>query len=348
MLTPMLVQYVVGLCCLRRNPDAVDVTVGDRVLDVAAKKKRDVDITVTLKEADGTVRAFKAYEVKREGEPLDVTTVEQLCIKLRDMPAVTHRAIVSASDFTDGGIAKAEAHDVELFVLKPWTEPVAKRFREFPDVGPPEGFLRRFTSNLLVWVDWRLLLHVPGGPRSFGYENSAPLFAADGSVHNKFATLTAFSEDLLLRSTEKLFELEPAETIARTFAEAPLADNEDFVAGPAWPHTHTLEVGEDQVHLKFDTNLALLNAVTISGRLQWQRRKRVPEFYVLERVPTGEVFAGAAMADWGSPDGKMFAMIVSPTSRTVGIHTIRLEEKHKNAIRQLKIPLEALPPGQKS
>lgn len=37
MLTPMVVQYVVGLCCLRRNPDAVDVTVGDLVLDEKAK-----------------------------------------------------------------------------------------------------------------------------------------------------------------------------------------------------------------------------------------------------------------------------------------------------------------------
>ena len=70
MLTPMLVQYLVALCCLRRNPDAVDVTVGDLVLDVAANKRRDVDITITLPEADGAVRAFKAYEVKREGEPL--------------------------------------------------------------------------------------------------------------------------------------------------------------------------------------------------------------------------------------------------------------------------------------
>jgi hypothetical protein len=89
LMTPMLVQYVVGLCCLRRNPDAVDVTVGDLVLDTAAKKRRDVDVTITLKNADDSVSASKAYEVKREGEPLDVTTVEKLYAKLHDMPAVT-------------------------------------------------------------------------------------------------------------------------------------------------------------------------------------------------------------------------------------------------------------------
>jgi hypothetical protein len=339
MLTPMLVQYVIGLCCLRRNPDAVDVTVGDLVLDVAAKKRRDVDVTVTLKEADGTVRAFKAYEVKREGEPLDVATVEQLCIKLRDMPAVTHRAIVSASDFTGGAIAKADAHNVELFVLKRWIDPLAKQFPEFPDVGRPDEFLRQFNSNLLVWVDWRLNLHVPDGPRSFCYEDSAPLFAADGSVHKEFATMRAFTDALLYRSTEILFRLEPAETISRTFPAEPMAGNEDFEAGPAWPHTHTLGVVADQVFLKFGTGLALINSVTISGHLQWQRRKRVPEFYIVERVPTGEVFAGAAVADWGSGDGKMFAMIFPPDSRTLGIHQFQLHEKHRNAIRQLKIPL---------
>src|SRR6266545_8237276 len=120
MLSPMHLQYLVGLCCLRRDPTAVDVTIGDLVLDTAAGKARDVDVTVTITD-DGRTSAFKAFEVKREGEPLDVVTVEQLCLKLRDMPSVTHRTIVSASGFTGGAIAKAEAHNVELFALKPWT-----------------------------------------------------------------------------------------------------------------------------------------------------------------------------------------------------------------------------------
>lgn len=62
----------------------------------AAGKERDVDVTVTLSESPGIVRAFKAYEVKRDKAPLDVADVEQLCIKLLDMPSVTYRAIVSA------------------------------------------------------------------------------------------------------------------------------------------------------------------------------------------------------------------------------------------------------------
>src|SRR2546421_467056 len=119
MLTPMQTQYLGGLCCLRHDPDAVDVTLGDFVPDVAAEKDRDVDITVTLREDGGVVRAFKGYEVKREKRPLDVADVEQLCIKFIDMPTVTHLAIVSASGFTDGAIKKATAHKVQLLALDP-------------------------------------------------------------------------------------------------------------------------------------------------------------------------------------------------------------------------------------
>jgi len=321
----------------------VDVTVGDLVLDTAANKSRDVDITVTLHEEGGAMRAFKAYEVKREGEPLDVATVEQLCIKLKDMPAVTHRAIVSASDFTGGAIAKAGTHDVELFVLKPWTKPLADQFPEFKGVGRPEEFLPSFESNLLYWVDCHLSLHVPPGSPAFNCEDVSPLFAADGSLHKEFPSLAKFKDALLLRSTQVLFPLEPAQTIARAFPPEPMADDVESLATPAWPHTHTLQATEQQVFLKCDTGLAPVNAVTISGKLQWKKRKRPTEFYILEHVSTGEAFAAAAVTDWGSPDGKMSAMVFSPNSRTVGIHTIQLHEKHKNAIRKLKIPLPATP-----
>ena len=50
-LSPMLVQYLVGLCALRWNADAVDidVTLGDMVPDEASGTKRDVDVTAPLR-----------------------------------------------------------------------------------------------------------------------------------------------------------------------------------------------------------------------------------------------------------------------------------------------------------
>lgn len=345
MLTPMQVQYVVGLCCLRRNPDAVDITVGDLVQDAAAEKPRDVDITVTLHEADGTLRAFKAYEVKREGEPLDVASVEQLCIKLKDMTTVTHRAIVSASGYTSGAIAKANAHNVMLYVLKPWTKPLAEQFPEFPDVGRPEEFLRGFTSNLLYWVNWQLFIVVPDGPPSFNWTETTPTFASDGSPHRSFATMKEFQDTVLMKSTEILFDLEPARTILRTFPVFVTVENDPFASTPPWPHTHTLDVREHKVFLKLDTGLATVTSVTICGSLQWRRRAKTPEFHVLEGVPSGEIFAAAAVADYGAGDGRMFAMIFPPDSPTLGIHQFQLLEKHKNAIRKLQIPVSTVQPS---
>jgi hypothetical protein len=330
----MLVQYVVGLCCLRRNPDAVDITVGDLVLDEAAEKRRDVDITVTLHEEDGTVRAFKAYEVKREGKPLDVATVEQLCIKLGDMPAVTHRAIVSASGFTSGAIAKANAHGVELFELKPWTRPLSEQFAEFQNAGTPSEFFRSFVTKLLVWNDWVTYLHVPLGPESFQYDDTGPLYAEDGSVHKTYASYGVLLDALLRRSTELLF----ASRLAHgQIVVSPNDLAKDLTAGGKWPHSHTLQVSEDQVYLKFATGLAKAMSFTISGHLEWESSNRELGFHILEQVPFGGPFAATALAEWGTPDGKMTAMIFDPESRTADVRTFTLSEKHKNFIRNLKI-----------
>src|SRR5712664_1730438 len=102
--THMELQYLLGLCCLRRFPDADEITVGDMVLDVAAKKVRDVDVTVTIPE-QAPVIALRAFELKDEAAPLDVATVEQLARKLQDMPQINERIIVSTSGFTDGASA---------------------------------------------------------------------------------------------------------------------------------------------------------------------------------------------------------------------------------------------------
>jgi hypothetical protein len=87
-LSPMLVQYLVGLCALKWNANAVnvDVTLGDMVPDDASGTKRDVDVTVTADTPDG-VYAFKGYEVKHWSSPLDVADVEALALKLKDMPS---------------------------------------------------------------------------------------------------------------------------------------------------------------------------------------------------------------------------------------------------------------------
>jgi hypothetical protein len=64
--SPMLAQYLVGLCALQWDAESVsiDVTLGDVVADAITGSGRDVDVMVTVDTPEG-VFAFKGYEVKR-------------------------------------------------------------------------------------------------------------------------------------------------------------------------------------------------------------------------------------------------------------------------------------------
>jgi hypothetical protein len=336
-LAPMLVQYLVGLCCLKWDPDAIDVTIGDMVVDTAAGKERDVDVTVTVTESGSTTHAFKAYEVKREGAPLDVTEVEALCLKLMDMPSLTHRAIVSASDFTDGAQAKAAHHGVELFGLRPWTRPLQEQFPSLTMQGTAkECFPMSKTS--LCWVGARYALVACDAKGNFTVQPEDRLLDRGGEPHSRHPTFAEYQQELLLRSTEILFPLEPAATVFRTFPVPFSAPEGVPPAGPAWPHTHTLDVSRDDVYVTTVNGICRLDFVTITGQLQWQRSVDRALYYVIERVPNGDAFAGALIST-EMRDGHMTGLVFSPKTREVGVHFVRLAEKHRNAIRKLKLDI---------
>src|SRR6266702_2127944 len=166
MLTHMLVQYLVGLCFLRGNPDAVQVELGDLVLDDVVGKKRDVDVTVTVRDESGESWAFKAFEVKDERVPLDVTVVEQLCLKLNDMSSITHRAIVSSSGFSDSAKRKAEHHEIDLYTLEDWTNPIEFDFPRFGLKGLPEDAMP-IKLSLLVWLNAHTRVIAPAAEGDF-------------------------------------------------------------------------------------------------------------------------------------------------------------------------------------
>lgn len=338
MLTPMMVQYLVGLCCLRHDPDAIDVTIGDMVLDEAAEKERDVDVTVTITDVNGEISAFKASEVKHEGNPLDVTAVEQLLMKLADMPKVTHRAIFSSSGYTDGARSKAQKHGVDLYTMLPWDRPIAQDFPDFPGVGTPGEFLAHFQSSLLYWAGWHMYFVASGGPPSFSFSDTTPVQSPEGKAHAKYSTMLEFKNDLLMRSTGILCTKNPASTVLETFPFEIFEKDEGYFAGPAWPHTHSLDLSGDAAWLNLEgEELFQLDSVTISGHLQWRKRVIEPEFHIFERVGDKRIFAGAAIADYGVDDGRMFAMIFPEKGREVGVHCFQIPEKQRNMIRELKI-----------
>lgn len=336
-LSPMLVQYLVGLCCLRYEPDAVDITIGDMVRDEAASEERDVDVTVTVTDSEGESCAFKAYEVKREGSPLDVADVEALCQKLTDMPSISHRAIVSSSGFTKGAKAKASSHGVDLFWLRPWTRPLEEQFPLLTMSGTADECFP-MSQVLLCWKEFSFSLVARMAKGSFSVQPDDPLFDDAGNVHSKYKTFSQYTSELLLRSTEILFPIEPASSVMRTFPIPFTVPEGETPAGPPWPHTHTLDVKDDVVHIQTDKGICQLDFVTITGFLRWERSPNRGQYYVMESVPDGGAFAAALIAQ-ELREGHMTCLVFSSKTREIGIHFVRLLEKHRNAIRRLKIDI---------
>lgn len=330
MFTPMLVQYLVGLCCLHNNPNAVDITLGDMVLDTASETKRDIDITVTIEEASKLISVFKAYEVKKEKEPLDVAKVGELCNKFGDMPSITHRAIVSASGFTSSAKRKAEKHKIELFSLEEWTTPLEV---EFPDLGLIGQPSQSIPTNyiLLCWINCYLYFHTPTGTPAFemGWKDS--IFTSTGLQHPKYLNYKQLSDKLLLRSTNILIKsdriIEKIPVILGTITD---------LNSPPWSDSHTMDIYDDDINIKLNGELVKLEAVTIRGELKWEMAKKSPIYYVMRRVTDGKPFAGAIIA-LGKEEGQMNTLILSPNSKSIGVHFVQLEEKHLNAIRKLKL-----------
>src|SRR4051812_25194800 len=106
MLTATDVHLLVGFLTIASTPDSVEVELGSRIYDAAAGEKRDVDVTTVMRNGDGRAEAFAGIEVKNEERPLGVQEVEELGAKLRDMPELSRRAIVSASGYTRPPIRK--------------------------------------------------------------------------------------------------------------------------------------------------------------------------------------------------------------------------------------------------
>jgi hypothetical protein len=272
----MLVQYLVGLLCVKANPDSIEITLGDQVVDPTIDKKRDVDVTVTAT-LSGRQYAFKAYEVKAEKTPLDVTVIEQLCQKLNDLGAFSHKGIVSSSGYSESATRKAVAHGVKLYSLQSWDTPVEADFPRLGLRGTPTNVLQ-FTRRLLMWNhDAYLHFHCPDAAEPFTVSDGDPIFTPSGKVH-KFATVSKYRQELLLRSTEILSTI------------APIIDMAGIES-----HTHTISIERDAACLMLSGKLCEISTVTILGFLGWVIDRKKIGYRIMRELETNSPFGAAAI-----------------------------------------------------
>jgi hypothetical protein len=331
----MLVQYLAGLCLQKwgDNASVKEVTLGHMVFDQASDEDRDVDVTVTFNTPDG-VYAFMGYEVKHERTPLDSTTVEQLAIKLQDMPDVTHRAIVSTSGYYKPAIKKAEFHGVDLYEIKEWTTPVAEQFPNFANMtGPPA---EHFTGVqfLLEWLARDVSLTVED-MRDLDIDPTDIFLNAKGKKHPVCPNAEALHREMVVRSIGYLYDVDEVKEKVKPLQQA-RANGEPLPETPQWLYRHTMDITGDEIYKRLsDKRRHRVSTVTITGDLRWQPYG--PLHLAIEKVATGEIFSAAVV--FPNPvSGRMKVLLISTVDRTVAWRDVELNRGQLNLIRNLKLP----------
>ena len=317
MLSPTDVHYLVGLLTKISSPESVDIILGDMVHDNITDKDRDIDITVTYKDANGLISAFNGIEVKRHSRPLDVTHIEQLTAKLNDMPDLSHRGIVSASGYRKPARKKAEARGVELFSLIQWNNTM----EGFGHISfPPDFFIMERT---LIWADRPLLTYNPSENIPDEIRNQITKNPSVGGVtggeDNSNITIQQLSEKLNLN------------------ALTVLKDREDIklLALGAEKKVKCLIKGIDGIYVKLKDSKLYLKQALLQGKVKWNERSISPEFKILVKEGELKPYVGCAIAELSQ--GNLVGITASQMDRNIKFINIPLSERNREKIRLIKL-----------
>lgn len=317
MLSATDVHYLIGLLTSISTPESVEIMLGDFVHDASIDKRRDVDVTVTYKDADGLISAFKGIEVKKHSRPLNVTHIEQLAAKLRDMPDVSHKAIVSASGYTQPALRKAEAHGVDLFSLIPWDNPT----EGFEHVRFPPGFF--IQHRTLNWVDGPRIAFNPNEQIPDQIRNKltkqSRILKADGECDDTCKNVKDLSQRMSQALLRTVMDREPIKTMSLDTKM-----NVKYLSR---------KIGDFYLDIKGE-KLHLQEAL-IQGNVKWSEKTVLPEFKVL--VKEGELlpYVGCAIAELS--DGNLIGFTVSQVDRSLKLINIPLSDRNQKKIRLHKL-----------
>jgi hypothetical protein len=312
MLTPNDVHLLVGLLTQASSPDNVAVELGSLVYDTAAEKLRDVDITVD--HPIGEIRALKGLEVKKHKDPLDVTHVEQLAMKLGDMPSLTSRQIVSASGYTAAAIKKAAAHDLELLKLTNW-DPKKYSFEHAQFSG-----MSAFSSRSLHYVDGpHIHIEVERAGCFDGDPALIQVTDEEGRPHSSGLTFAQFKNNIVINATNELSKTEQVSTLSGDATKA-VSVWMDF---------------SDHPYLKTGDVIVKIKGARIQGVLCWKETPCEAQYKVLVDETTDRPIIGCALAEL--PNGNLIGITASSADRTIRLITVAVSVRNLAVIREMQL-----------
>ncbi|CAN5525095.1 hypothetical protein BH20VER3_BH20VER3_00040 [soil metagenome] len=307
MLSPIDVHYIVGFLSLAAGPDNVEVELGDFVYDQATRTRRDVDVTITTRNADGSQTAFKGLEVKAHTRRLNSEHVEQLVQKLADMPAITNRAIVSASGFTKPAIRKAQHHNVDLYELRDW--------------DPATGY------------DYFKAETVPAARESYGWVGNLEVRVNPHREHTPEERVILSSDPhmYLESSPEPKYNLNGWLNDVSKLAAKEAAARAGAVPREGKHHTHatvTVQFTDKAFAIK-DNARVPVRSVRFSGILERRVEQLPTVMKALQKLGEKQPVAGCAISDFG--DFGLVALIIS-NRRTLEFAQVPISDRNKRKV----------------
>jgi hypothetical protein len=308
MLTPADVHYIVGFLSLSAGPENVEIELGDLVYDEASRTRRDVDVTITCRNTEGALTAFKGCEVKAHKRRLGSEHVEQLAQKLADMPAITNRAIVSASGFSKPAIRKADYHGIDLYELKDWDP--ATGYEYFKAETVPAA---RETYGWVGNLDVRVNPHRQHAAEERLILNSDPEMVFESSPESKYKLKAWLADISKLAAKEAASRAGPVPTEGRHQKNA----------------TVTVQFTDKAFAVQNEQRVPI-TSVGFSGTLE-RRVEQLPSVMkALYKLGSVQPIAGCAISDFGGEFG-LIALIISDR-RTLELARVPIADRNKRKI----------------
>lgn len=313
MLTPTDVHVLTGLLTQASSPENVKVELGSLIYDSAAEKLRDVDVTVA--EAVGEIKGLKGLEVKKHTEPLDVTHVEQLALKLKDMPALTSRQIVSASGYTSAAIKKAAAHDVQLFRLTDWDEKYSFEHARFNEMSS-------FCSRSLEYVAGpHLYVELESHGEEFAKADPSLIEVTDhqGTRQAWDVTFREFQNNLIVNTTNELQSRDEVSLLV-----------------PNVSKRIDISIGlSDEPHLRLGKLITKIKSARLQGIVRWKETPHPVQYKILVNEATDQPVIGCVLAEL--PNGNLVGITASNADRTIRFINVGVSARNLSVIRKMEL-----------
>ncbi len=318
MLTPIDVHILVGIFSKLTTPDNVDIILGDMVFDDAAKRKRDIDVTIKYRNDSGNEISFVGIQVKDHTRKLGSPEIEQLCLHFKDSSPIKKGGIVSASGFTKPGINKAAAHGIELYEFKDWDH----SFKDLPHIRFPENFTLDEITNVFVGkpdVTYLLEKEELTEEEASAFNGNSKVMNQDGTPIPRTRVLSDLNNNFINKSLQH-------DIISSQLEKAEI--------GEETPINVTVNIENPPIVVLKDRQI-MLQKVNIRGVMIKQVTSRKTHFKILVKLNDPKYQVGAALTELSN--GLLMGLSTSNSDKSVKLITVPIADRLRNKIHEIKI-----------